>query len=256
MKLALVLAVLLVPLSARAATNDEIFAIYARGDYEQAARIGEASHTAPGLAIAARAVLAADVLRDTPCLACLERAEKLSREAIAADPHFAFGQVWLAVALGYQARIVGAVEARMRNTPAQSRAALDRAVADDPDNAYAVSALGGWHIEVVRGGGAPLARLFYGARESAAIALFDRAIRLAPDNVAVRYQVALALAGFDVNKYRTRITSEFKASIAGSPDTAYEKKIQSRAADLLALMNQGGHDAFDTRVRKYQGFPD
>ena len=256
MKRALVLAVLLVPLSARAATNDEIFAVYARGEYEQAARMGEASHTAPGLAIAARAVLAEDVLRDTPCLACLERAEKLSREAIAADPHFAFGQVWLAVALGYQARITGAVKARMKNAPAQSKAALDAAVADDPKNAYVVSALGGWHIEVVRGGGAPLARLFYGARESEAIALFDRAIRLAPDNVAVRYQVALSLAGFDAAKYQTRIVSELKASISATPDTAYEKKIQARAGELLALMNQGGHDAFDTRVRKYQGFPD
>jgi len=57
--------------------------------------------------------------------------------------------------------------------PAQSKAALDTAVADDPKNAYAVSALGGWHIEVVRGGGATLARMFYGARESTALSLFD-----------------------------------------------------------------------------------
>src|SRR3954469_15447861 len=121
MKFALVLAVLLVPLSARAATHDEIFAAYARGDYEQAARMGEASHTAPGLAIAARAVLADAVLRDTPCLPCLERAENLARQAVAADPHFAFGQVWLAVALGYQTRIIGIVKARMKDAPAQSK---------------------------------------------------------------------------------------------------------------------------------------
>ena len=52
-----------------------------------------------------------------------------------------------------------------KNAPAQSKTALDTAVADDPKNAFAVSALGGWHIEVVRGGGATMARLFYGARE-------------------------------------------------------------------------------------------
>ena len=255
MRLALVLAVLLVPLSARAAT-DEIFAAYARGDYEQAVRMGEAARTAPGFATAARAVLADEVLRDTPCLPCLERAEKLSRQAIAADPHHAFGQVWLSVALGYQARIIGAVKARMRDMPHQSRVALDQAVKDDPQNAFAVSALGGWHIEVVRGGGAPLARLFYGARESEAISLFDRAVRLAPGNVAVRYQIALSLAGFDAGKYQTRIVSELKAAISDTPETEYEKKIQARATELLALMNQGGHDAFDIRVRKYQGFPD
>ena len=75
LKAALAALFLFVPLSAQAATMEEIFALYARGDYEQAARLGEASHAAPGLAIAARAVLAEEVLRDTPCLSCLERAE-------------------------------------------------------------------------------------------------------------------------------------------------------------------------------------
>jgi tetratricopeptide (TPR) repeat protein len=255
MKKALVLAMLLVPLSARAATNDEIFAVYARGDYEQAARLGEASHTAPGLAVAARAVLAEDVLRDAPCLSCLERAESLARQAVAADPHFALGQVWLAVALGYQARIIGSVKARMKDSPAQSKAALDKAVADDPANAFAVSALGGWNIEIVRGGGATMARLFYGARESEAVALFDRAVRLAPDNVAVHYQIGLSLAGFEPDKYRARIAAEFKAAQSGVPDTAYEKKIQGRAGELLGLLNQGAREALALRVRKYQGFP-
>jgi len=253
MKLALVLAVLLVALPARAAT-DEIFAAYARGDYEQAVRMGEAARTAPGFATAARAVLADEVLRDTPCLACLERAEKLARQAVAADPHHAFGQVWLSVALGYQSRIIGAVKARLKDMPHQSRTALDTAVADEPNNPFAVSALGGWHIEVVRGGGAPLARLFYGARESDAIALFDRAVRLAPDNVAVRYQIGLSLAGFDPEKYRARIAAELKAAVTAAPATAYEKRIQARAQDLLELQNQ--RQAFDLQVRKYQGFPD
>jgi tetratricopeptide (TPR) repeat protein len=237
-----------------AATSDEIFAVYARGDYEQAARLGEASHTAPGLATAARAVLADEVLRDAPCLPCLERAEALSRQAVAADPHHAFGQVWLAVSLGYQARITGAVKARMKNAPAQSKAALEAAIADDPKNAYAVSALGGWHIEVVRGGGATLASLFYGAREKTALSLFDRAVSLAPDNVAVRYQIGLSLAGFNPDKYHARLETELKAAVAAVPVTAYEKKIQARAQELLGLLNQ--RQAFDARVRKYQGFPD
>ncbi len=250
------LLLLLAPLPAGAAAGDALFAVYARGDYEQAARLGEASHTAPGLAIAARAVLADEVLRPSPCLPCLERAEDLSRRAVAADPHFALGQVWLAVSLGYQARITGAIKARLKGAPAQSKAALDIAVADDPNNPFAVSALGGWHIEVVRGGGAVLARLLYGAREDTALALFDRAVRLAPANVAVHYQIALSLAGFDLDKYRMRVVSELKSSLSSTPDTAYEEKIRGRAGELLALLNQGAREAFDLRVRKYQGFPD
>jgi tetratricopeptide (TPR) repeat protein len=253
MRLVLLALMFLAPLPALALTTDDIFALYARGEYEQAAKAGEAAHTAPGLALAARAVLADDVLRDAPCMDCLKRAESLARQAIAKDPHHAFGQVWLAVALGYQARITGAVKARLADSPAQSKAALEQAVRDEPNNAFAVSALGGWHIEVVRGGGSFLAKLAYGASESAALGLFDRAIKAAPDNVAVHYQIGLALAGFSPDKYRARIAAEFKAAAAAAPRTAYERKIQERAAELLKLMET--REAFDARVRTYQGFP-
>ena len=251
--LALLLAV---AAGARAATPDEIFALYARGDYEQAARAGEAAHTAPGYAIAARAVLAEAVLREASCMECLERAEKMARAGIAADPHNAFCQLWLAVALGYQSRITGIVKARLRNTPAQSRAALDQAVASDPKNPFAVSALGGWHIEVVRGGGAFLARTLYGAQESEALALFDRAVKLDPTNVAVHYQIALSLLGFEPDKYRLRIAAELRAALGNAADTAYERKMQDRANELLGMVNHGPRDALEAKVRKYQGYPD
>jgi len=254
MKAALLALLLLAPVCAAAVTPEEVHALYARGDYEQAARAGEASHSAAGLATGARAVLADAVLRDSPCMPCLQRAEGLARQAVALDPHHAFGQVWLAVALGYQARITGAVKARMANTPAQSKTALDQAVRDEPGNAFAVSALGGWHIEVVRGGGSFLAGMVYGASEKQALTLFDRAVKLAPDNVAVRYQIGLSLAGFARDKYRARIAVEFKAAAVSPPRTAYEKKIQERASELLSLMDL--RDAFDARVRRYQGFPD
>src|SRR4051812_6595182 len=153
MKAAVLALLLLAPVAAAAATPDEVQALYIRGDYEQAARAGEASHSAAGAATAARAVLADAGLHYQPCLAGLQRAETLARQAVALDPHHALGQVWLAVALGYQARIAGAVKARLANMPAQSKAALDQAVKDEPGNAFAVSALGGWHVEIVRGGG-------------------------------------------------------------------------------------------------------
>lgn len=257
MKMAPAALLLLAPLAAaQAATTEEIFALYARGEYELAARAGEAAHTAPGLAIAARAVLADEVLREIPCMPCLERAEALSRAAIAADPHYAFGQLWLAVSLGYESRLTGMVRARLRDAPGESRAALDMAVKDDPRNPFAVSALGGWHIEVVRGGGSYLARVLYGATEKQALALFDRAVAVAPGNVAVRYQIALSLAGFNAQRYRSRIASELRAAEAGEAVTAYEKKIQSRANDLLGLVNRGPAAALAAQVRKYQGFAD
>ena len=256
MKTALTALFLLLPMAAHGATVDDIFAAYAKGDYEQAVKLGEASRTAPGFAIAARAVLADAVLRDTPCMPCLDRAEKLSRQAVAADPHHAFGQVWLAVSLGYQSRIMGKVRARLRDAPGQSKAALDVALAAEPKNAFTVSALGGWHIEIVRGGGSYLAQLLYGATEAEGLALFDRAVKLAPGNVAVHYQVALSLLGFDDAKYRSRIATELRAAMASNPVTSYEKAMQGRAGELLSLISRGQHDALEAKVRIFQGYPD
>ena len=253
MKFAFLVFLLLAAGPAQAASIEDIFSLYAQGDYEQAAQAGQASHSAPGLAIAARAVLADEVLRDAPCLSCLERAESLARAAIAADKHFAYGHIWLAVALGYEARVIGMLRARLKDLPNQSKQALDAAIAADPKNAYAVSALGGWHIEIVRGGGATLARVLYDARESQALALFDQAVKFAPENVAVHYQIALALAGFDAEKYRPRVVCELKMATSNIARTAYEKRIQARASEQLGLMNDA--DAFEAKLNRYQGFP-
>ncbi|HEU0161385.1 MAG TPA: hypothetical protein VFQ69_03185 [Rhizomicrobium sp.] len=253
MRMAL-LALLLLASPARAA--DAIFTLYAEGRYEQAIRAGEDSRSAHGLAIAARAALAEAMLRPQPCLSCLERAETLARAGIAANPAHADNHVWLAAALGHQARILGKVRAQVARMPNESRAALDAALRHAPDNAYAVSALGGWNIEIVRGGGAYLARTLYGASEQEGIALFDRALKLAPGNVAVHYQVALSLLGFDADKYRARIAAELKAAMASAAVTAYERRMQDRAGELLGLQAKGADEALQARVRQYQGYPD
>jgi hypothetical protein len=246
------LAALVLGTGARA---DPLYDLYAAGKYDEAIRAGTAAHSAPGYAIAARAVLADAVLRDTPCLECLKRGEAFARHAVAADPAYPDGQIWLAVSLGYESRLTGLVEARMRNAPGQSRAALDAAIKSDPANPYAVSALGGWHIEIVHAGGAFLASLIYGASEKQALVLFDRAIAVAPGNVAVRYQIALSLAGFDPQKYRARIEVELQAAMRDTPNSTYETALQGRAGDLLALLHTGNADNFAARVHKYQGSP-
>ena len=249
------LALALVLLASPARAADALSALYADGQYDAAMRAGEAAHTAPSLALAARAALADAVMRDAPCMACLKRAEADARAAMAADPKLADGPVWLAVALGYQTRLTGILAARWRGAPGQAKAALMQAVRNDPKSPFAVSALGGWNIEVVRAAGAYLARALYGATEAKGLALFDRAVKLQPGNVAVRYQIGLSLAGFDVDRYHDRILGELDAAMAAPAQTAYEKFIQARAAALSALLKAGNRIGFDTRVRKFQGYP-
>ena len=73
--------------------------------------------------------------------------------------------------------------------------------------------------------------------------------------MAVHYQIGLSLAGFDFKKYQARIVAEFKAAAAGPPRTAYEKE-NPGTRRRASIADGFRRDAFDTRVRKYQGFPD
>lgn len=232
---------------------DNLYPIYAAGRYEEAIRAGSEAGTPEGLAIAARAAMAEAAMRPEPCLPCLQRAEILARKSIAAGSLYPDGHIWLAAALGLEGRIQGVLSARANVSVAKDE--LDAALRSDPRNAYALSATGAWNIELVRGGGALLAGLIYGAHEENGLALFDRAVQAAPGNVAVRYQIALSLAGFDPGKYRRRIAGELDAAIHDTPQTEYEKFIQNRAATLQALLNQGDDTGLARTVRQFQGYP-
>ena len=118
-------------------------------------------------------------------------------QAVAADPHYAFGQVWLAVALGYQARILGPIRRRgMKDTPSPVQGGAGYGGAGRSHQSLRHFGAG----RLAYRGGArrrrlPGAHRLWRAAKAEALALFDRAVKLAPDNVAVHYQIGLSLAG-------------------------------------------------------------
>lgn len=238
-------------LIAMPASADELYSLYAAGKYDEAMRAGAAANNAQGLAIAARAALADAAMQGKPCLSCLKRAETFARQAVASDSKYPDGHVWLAASLGLEGRITGLLRASRSGSEAKSE--LDIALKDDPRNAYALAATGGWNIEIVKVGGDFLARTIFGAREETGISFFDRAVAAAPVNVAVRYQIALSLSGYKPDAFRARITEELQAAIRDTPQTEYEKFIQGRAAQLLALSKK---PEFAAKVREFQGYPD
>lgn len=236
-----------------ACAADSLYPVYAAGRYEDAIRAGTEAATPEGFAIAARAAMAEAAMRPEPCLSCLQRAEELARKSVTADSLYPDGHIWLAACLGLEGRIQGMISARANVSVAKDE--LDAALRSDPRNAYALAAMGAWNIELVRGGGALLAGLLYGAHEADGLALFDRAVQSASGNVAVRYQIALSLAGYDAKKFRARIAGELDAAVHEAPQTEYEKFIQSRAAELQALLVRGDAAALAAKVRQFQGYP-
>lgn len=246
-----VLLVLMLAGSAQAA--DDPAYLYRVGRYDEAIKAGEALQSAEGHAIAAHAAMADAMLRAEPCLDCLRRAEDLARAAIASDPKRADGYVFLAAALGYRGRIEGKIIAQWRGYPETAKKALEDALVLEPDNARALAALAGWNIEVVRAGGATLARWMYGASLDRGFELFDRALKRAPGDVTLRLQYALTLAGFDARTYRQEIGDALRACVSGNAATSYDRVSQDRARALLAVIQD--RDKFAWLVRRDQGYP-
>ena len=229
--------------------------LYAAGRYTDAIKAGTAANNASGYLVAARAVLADATTRPSPCIDCLRRAETLARKATALDPHLADAHVYLAVAMGYEARVVGPVWARAHNYPGQAKDELDAALAIDPKDPWALGALGGWNVEIVRTGGDTLASWLYDATVDQGLASFAAAFKAAPENLAVRYQYALSLSGYDADRFSKEITDAFARIAKLKAVTAYDALAKSRAAELSALLAKPDRATFDAKVHRYQGYP-
>jgi hypothetical protein len=228
--------------------------LYAKGEYPAAMVAGEAQDDADGLATAARAALADANLRDVPCLSCLQHAEALARRAIAKDPSQTESHVYLAVALGYEARIVGVLHARFAHYPEDAKQALDESLAANPNDVWTLASLGGWNIEVVHSGGSLLAKMQYGATLKTGIDYYKRAFAADPGNMIVRFQYALSLSSVAIDTQRAEIAAELKAAAESRPQNAYESAVKLRAGKLFDLLARD-RKAYLALVAQYQGYP-
>jgi hypothetical protein len=228
---------------------------YDRGGYLAAAKAGEDDGSAAGLSIAARATLADATLRDMACLDCLKRAENYARRAIMTDAKYSEGHVELAASLGFQARLVGSLRARLRRYPEQAKEAIDAALKLTPNDPWALSAAGGWNIEVVRIGGSFLGGIFYGASVDDGIALYRKAIAADPGNLVISFNYALSLTGYDFEDKRLEIMAVLDAIARGEPRDAYAAAMKARAVKLLDLLNHDKRDEYQALAHRYLGYP-
>jgi hypothetical protein len=238
-----------------AAAADTPLALYTAGQYSQAEAAGLAENDAEGFEIAARAVLADEQMRDAPCLECIQRAEDLSRKAIAADPTRPEGHIYLAVALGYEARVIGNIAAQTRNYANVAKRELDAAIAADPKDPWTLAALGSWHIEIVRNAGSTLGRWLFGARLQSGLDYYSKAFAIAPSNLVLRYQYALSLAAFDLSAYRKDVEDQLGRAVACAPQSKYEAFARARAQQLLDVVKRGDTDEVRRLVHRDQGYP-
>jgi hypothetical protein len=231
------------------------FDLYKAGRYEDAIKAGEATKTGEGLAVAARAAFAEANLSETPCLPCLQRVESYARRSIALDSTRPEAFIYLAAALGYQARIVGSITAQLRHYPDDAKEAIDHALTVAPNDDWALASAGAWNIEVVRNGGALLARTIYGARVETGKEYFYKAFSAQPNNLVIRFQFALSLSGYDFDANSDVAAAMLDSVRTIEPRTVYEGVIKERALRLLDLIKANKRAEFLALVSRYQGYP-
>ncbi|HTT83463.1 MAG TPA: hypothetical protein VMF67_08270 [Rhizomicrobium sp.] len=242
-------------LLAPAAFAETPFQLYEEGRFADAEKSALAEGDAAGYALAARADLAAEMMRPEPCRPCLEHAEALAQHAIDLDPGLPEGRIEFVVALGYQARLIGALEAHFKGYAEKAKNNIEAAIDSDPENAWAWAALGGWNIEIAHDAGSTLARWLYGASLKDGLDDFSKAFAAAPDNLVIRFQYALSLAACHEAAYREAILDALSRAAADAPHGAYEAYAQKCAKELLTALRADDMDTFDRLVRHDQGYP-
>jgi len=237
------------------ALADNALDLWTQGKYEDAIATGVAEKSPEGLSTAARAAMTELTLHPMPCPECIQRAEDLSRKALAADPKSAVPSFCLAGALAYRGRMVGTINTQTASIGIEARKTIEDAMAASPDDARLISALGIWDFEVVRVAGSVLSRIVYGARMERGLALFDQAFKLSPNDILIHYQYGLSLAAYDPDEYRSKIEAAWMRVAATRPQNAYDEEMKSRAVKLLSLLKSGDKKTLDGTVKGYLGIP-
>ncbi len=248
------LAILVGFAAAPAFADDTPQALYDKGDYAGAVAAGEAKGDAEGLTLATRAALSDAKLNNASCLDCFHKVEALAQRAINADPKKPQAYIYLASAMGFENHIIGTMAASSGGLPSKAKQAIDTALSLAPNDPLVLAGLGGWNIEIVRGGGM-FGRWLYDASFDAGVKTFKQAIAAAPNDVILHYEFALQLAAYDAKGQRKEIDTQLAAASSASAPGAYERALQARAKTLSDLLAKNDMAGFSAQVKRYQGYP-
>ena len=92
-----------------------------------------------------------------------------------------------------------------------------------------------WHAGVIGNGGL-FAALLYGASEDKALAHFERALELAPQEKVVLLEYALGLLSLDKQEYGGKARDLLKRAITLPSKDAHDRIIHRKAVEQLAAL--------------------
>ncbi|MEO0612910.1 MAG: hypothetical protein AAFY83_06325 [Pseudomonadota bacterium] len=166
----------------------------------------------------------------------VKAARRLARRALDLDPAHVEANLQLAISDAVRGGQVGPVRALFGGYASRARRHLDRALEIAPDNIWALSTSGTWHLEVARAGGGAV----YGADRTLGHDQMIRARILAPENVTIAYETALRLLASNNPEWREAALQALTvATQTGTPAAAHEFRLRTRAIALAEAVETG-----------------
>lgn len=225
--------------------------LFNQSRFMEAAIAARAEHTPDSDALAARATLVVAAYQTTDRARAnilIDQAIDDAGRAIAAYPGHEEGQLQLAIAVGYHAKL--------NRSPKEGRDArklMEKVLRQAPENAYAWALLGGWHGESVADIGSFLAGTVMGARKSEAIRNFEEALRRDPNNPTFPILFAFTLVRLDEKNWPQVRQLLLRASQQKATD-GFQSLLQAQGRNVLITLDSAGEKAAKTLVKRYQPF--
>ncbi len=235
--IAAVFAVLFAGSITYAAPNGAAHKLFVSGAFEEAAEAAALAAGAENLALAARATNAKAYLETNNKTArrTAKRALKYAEQAIEDSPVLVEGHLQAAISYALRGARMSPVRAFLSGTAGKARKLLDHALMLDPENAWALSSSGAWHLEVARRAGSGS----YGSDPAVGFEQFAAARAAQPENLLIAYEAALRLLAYDEPAARENGLAALRDAVTLAPQDAFERRVQERAIVFQQAVDEG-----------------
>ena len=211
---------------------------YIEGRFKASFELAESLETAPGYALAAKALTihARYIAPVDEKKLLLEQAIELARKAIQSDPHQIDGYLWLATSMGRYAQLVSKWKATQEDYAGQIRAAIESALRIAPESSDAHVSMGRWHTGIIARIGSFLARTTFKARKKDALSHFDRALELNQLSKKNKLDIAIGLLELDKKKYKSKAQDLLAVAMQLPVKDAYGQIIHELVVEQLQVL--------------------
>ena len=218
----------------------EAYRLYESGSYIEAAELALQHPSSDAKSFAARSYLTqvTSVEPRSRRLEIIGFAQDAAESALELDPKNVEALVQKAIAIGLQGTEMGVLKAFSSGIAHKVRDTLEAALAIDPDDPWALSTLGGWHMEVERRGGR-IGRLIYGASRQMGSDYLERALFSAPNSIPVRQRYAALLIATNDKALHDRAAQILSRAKIILPRSQYDRATLQDCLELEAPLLRG-----------------